>query len=301
MPANTRTPPLISDRPAWLTEDRYPFQIRHLGTGQDQVAYTDAGSGPTLLFVHIGTWSFVWRDLITRLHDTHRCVTIDAPATGFSGGHPPRHATIEHAAAAITRVVEALDLHDLVLVLHDLGGPATLLAARGWPDRVRGLVAVNTFGWRPTGPLFRGMLAVMGSAPMRGLDVATGFLPWMTSGRFGVGLHLQRADRRAFRRGMGRRGRASFHRYMRDTRHADFATIEASLDVLSTLPMLTIFGSRSDPLSFQPTWAERCPLIRQVEVPKGNHFPMCDAPDLVATAIRTWHAETAGEADAQRP
>ena len=40
---------------------------------------------------------------------------------------------------------------DVTLVFHDLGGPATLDAASRWPDRVNGVVAVNTFGWRPSG------------------------------------------------------------------------------------------------------------------------------------------------------
>jgi len=28
-----------------------------------------------------------------------------------------------------------------------------------------------------------------------------------------------------------------------------------------------------------------------VVVAKGNHFPMCDDPDLVARTIRAWHSE----------
>jgi hypothetical protein len=32
------------------------------------------------------------------------------------------------------------------------------------------------------------------------------------------------------------------------------------------------------------------PAARQEVVPKGNHFPMGDAPDTVAGWIRQWHA-----------
>lgn len=58
---------------------------------------------------------------------------------------------------------------------------AELEAAARWPERVHGLVAVNTFGW-PRGVAFTGMLRVMGSAPMRAFDTATGFLPDGASG-----------------------------------------------------------------------------------------------------------------------
>ena len=44
-------------------------------------------------------------------------------------------------------------------------------------DRVAAIVAVNTFGWRPSGVMFRPMLWIVGEAPMRELDVFTGFLP----------------------------------------------------------------------------------------------------------------------------
>jgi len=54
---------------------------------------------------------------------------------------------------------------------------------------------------------------------------------------------------------------------------------------------LTIFGERNDPLGFQPHWRVVFPAARQVVIPKGNHFPMCDAPDVVAEEIRRWHNE----------
>jgi pimeloyl-ACP methyl ester carboxylesterase len=55
--------------------------------------------------------------------------------------------------------------------------------------------------------------------------------------------------------------------------------------------MLTIFGERNDPLKSQPQWKRLFPSTRQIVIPKGNHFPMCDDPDRVANAIRDWHHE----------
>jgi haloalkane dehalogenase len=51
-----------------------------------------------------------------------------------------------------------------------------------------------------------------------------------------------------------------------------------------------VFGERNHPLGFQEQWAGRFGDITQVTVPAGNHFPMCDDPDLVAQAIADWHA-----------
>lgn len=87
-----------------------------------------------------------------------------------------RAISLERSARAVTAVIEALDLQNLTLVVRDLGGPAGLAGAAPTAERVREIVAVNAFGWRPSGALFRGMLALMGIAPIREFDVLTEFL-----------------------------------------------------------------------------------------------------------------------------
>lgn len=97
------------------------------------------------------------------------------------------------------------------------------------------------------------MLTAAGSAPMREFDVATGLLPWSTSGPFGVGRHPQRADHRVFRAGFDRRGRRSFHHYFRAARDPQvWAEVEASVAALRTRPLLTVFGQHNDPLGKSP-------------------------------------------------
>ena len=286
----TATGPLV-ERPAWLDEAIWPFLSRTCPSAHGGIAYTDVGAGPTLLFVHVGFWSFVWRDVLATLSTSFRCVTLDAPGTGLSAA---RTTGMDEAADAIDAVVTMLDLHDITLVVHDLGGPAALEAAARWPERVRRLVAVNTFGWKPHGVAFTGMLRLMGSAPMRALDTATGFLPRATSTRMGVGRRLDRDARRTFRRGVDRRGRASFHRYMHGAG-----------------PRLPGHRHRADrALGPAPAHDLRCPQ-RPAPVPapmaravrrhppgarrRGNHVPMNDDPSLVAREIAAWHARTTQE------
>jgi len=111
---------------------------------------------------------------------------------------------------------------------------------------------------------------------------------------FGVGLHLDASSREAFRAGVGRRGVCAFHGYLRDARKSE--AIYEQLDrafsgPFRRLPLLTIFGERNDPLGFQPRWKQLFNDARQVVVAKGNHFPMCDDPELVATSIGEWHRD----------
>jgi pimeloyl-ACP methyl ester carboxylesterase len=275
------------DRPSWLPSSAWPWETYALSHPRGRIAVTDAGHGPTLLFVHVGSWSFVWRDVLLRLQNDFRCVTLDAPGSGLSDRLATP--TLAQAGDAVTAVIDALQLRDVTLITHDLGGPAGFLAAARRPDRIAALAAVNCFAWTPTGPAFRGMLALMGSGPVRGVDVATNALARITSTSFGVGRHLSRADRAVFRAGIDARARRAWHAYFRDARGAQslYAEVDAALrGTLADRPLLTVFGQFNDPLRFQPRWKELFPNARQLKVRRGNHFPMCDDPDLVAATLR---------------
>lgn len=281
-------------RPAWLPESVWPFQTSTFNVEGCNIAITDVGQGPVLLFVHTGFWSFIWRDVILRLAPDFRCICFDAPGTGQSDRLPTDSITLERASRALTAVIHALDLKDITLVVHDLGGPSGIAGAARVPDRIRGLCAVNAFAWKPSGGAFRGMLALMGSTAMREVSAWTGILARITASPFGVGRHLDIASRKAFYAGIGRQGVRAFHGYLRDARQSQ--TIYQQLDRTLTgpfrrLPLLTIFGERNDPLGFQPRWKELFSDARQVVVTAGNHFPMCDDPDLVASSIRQLHRD----------
>jgi pimeloyl-ACP methyl ester carboxylesterase len=278
------------DPPRWLPPSAWPWQTHMLSHGRDRIAVTDTGQGPPLVFVHVGSWSFVWRDVLLRLQNDFRCVTIDAPGCGLSDrvSTPP---TLAQAGDAVTAVIDALQLRDFTMVAHDLGGPAGFLAAARRADRLAALAAVNCFAWKPTGPLFRGMLALMGSAPVRELDAATDVLSRVTSTSFGVGRHWSRADRAVFRAGIDVSARRAWHAYFRDARSAEalYAEVDVALrGSLADRPLLTIFGELNDPLRFQPRWKALFPTAHQLKVRRGNHFPMCDDPDLVARALKSF-------------
>jgi len=282
-----RTLPVI-DRPSWLPESAWPWPTYALDHDTGRIAVTDIGEGPPLLFVHVGSWSFVWRDILLRLGHDFRCVAVDAPGSGLSD-RTVSAPTLARAGDALTAVVDELQLRDLTLVAHDLGGPAGFLAASRRADRVAALAAVNCFAWRPTGAFFRGMLAAMGSAPARELDAALGWLPRLTGTGFGVGRHWNRADLAVFRAGIDRSARRAWHGYFRDARAADelYAEVDAGLrGPLSDRPLLTIFGQFNDPLRFQPRWKALFPTAHQLTVRHGNHFPMCDDPELVASGVK---------------
>src|SRR6201993_3026104 len=114
------------DRPSWLRSSAWPWQPYTLSHAGGRIAVTDIGSGPTLLFVHVGSWSFVWRDVLARLQSDFRCVAVDAPGCGLSA-RSDSAPTLAQAGDAVAAVVDALELSDVTLVAHDLGGLAGFL------------------------------------------------------------------------------------------------------------------------------------------------------------------------------
>jgi pimeloyl-ACP methyl ester carboxylesterase len=278
--------------PAWLPHAVWPFETRQVDVHGSAIALADVGKGPTLVF-YTGIGSFIWRDVLLRLSADFRCVVLDPPGIGLSSPVPRSETTLASSARAVTAVIETLDLRDVTLVVHDTSGPPALAAAARTPDRIRGIVGVNTFGWKPAGWLFRGMLALMGSPIMRRLDVATGLLARASTTAFGVGRHLDDASRSAYREGLAR-SIGAFHDYLGEARFSDEIYDEVTRALTGPfrrLPLLTIFGERNDPLGFQPQWLRLFPDARQVVIPRGNHFPMCDDPAIVADTIRAWHHE----------
>jgi pimeloyl-ACP methyl ester carboxylesterase len=280
-------------RPTWLTSEQWPFPTAALTTPVGRIAFTDIGSGPALLFVHVGSWSFVWRDLLLELSPHYRCIAIDAPGSGLSS-QPNSLVSLRGAATAVSSVIEALDLRGITMIVHDVGGPVGLAAAAEHPDRIAGLVGLNAIGWRPNGVALRGMLGLVGSAPARSLGGLTGWLARLSASAFGAGRHWDRSDRRVFLAGLNRPGRRNIHRYLSALRREnDFLReVETALsDNLARLPLLTVFGSRNDPFGFGKRWKQLFPAAEQRIIPGGNHYPMGDDPGTVANWIRRWHTE----------
>lgn len=136
------------------------------------------------------------------------------------------------------------------------------------------------------------MLRIVSSRPMTGIDRATGFIPRVSSGKNGVGLHLDEASKQTFVAGMRQPGQtARFHRLMRDALGSDelYERVErTTTEKLRDRPVLTIFGEKNDPFGFQRRHHETFPNHQGHVIPGGNHFPMMDDPDFFAATLAEW-------------
>lgn len=120
----------------------------HSVTSPDGVSihYDDLGAGdPTLVFVH--GWNCdrsYWSGQLDHFARTHRVVNVDLAGHGDSGLNRAEW-TMRAFGEDVSSVVTALDLRNVVLVGHSMGGKVIVEAARQLGDRVAGLVGVDTF------------------------------------------------------------------------------------------------------------------------------------------------------------
>src|SRR4029079_1447364 len=110
------------------------------------VLFDVVGEGaPPLVFVH--GWSCdrtYWSGQIDDFARSHVVVAIDLAGHGESGGGR-RVWTMPAFGDDVAAVLEQLDVSGVVLVGHSMGGDVIVEAARALPERVAGLVWVDTY------------------------------------------------------------------------------------------------------------------------------------------------------------
>lgn len=288
-------------RPHWLPRSVFPFQPRFASIDGKRIHYVDEGSGPALLLVSAGQWSFMFRDVIVRLRGQFRCLTLDFPACGLSPDTPGHDHSVRANAQILEGFIDALDLQDITMAVHDVGGPLGFLAAARRPQRFRALVISNTFGWPLASyPTVRRTLKAVGSRPFGALNTLTNVVARFTASRYGAGRHMSKADRRAFRGPWrSRSNRRATQNILAGVLRIDpvMAEVERSLRAtLADLPVLTLFGRKNDRYGWQNRFQQIFPHATAAGINDGHHFPFNDDPDAYSAAISAWWAENVAAA-----
>jgi pimeloyl-ACP methyl ester carboxylesterase len=111
-----------------------------------RVRYLRVGSGPPLLLMHtVRTQLDHFQRVIPRITDAFTVYAVDFPGMGWSDIVPGAGYEEPALRAAVVRVVEDLDLSDLTLAGESMGATLALTASLDLGDRVRRIVAFNTY------------------------------------------------------------------------------------------------------------------------------------------------------------
>ena len=299
---------MLHERVFDVPQEVYPFADHWLDIDGLTLHYVDEGTGPTLLFFHGNpTWSLLYRCLIPPLSEDFRCVCVDYPGYGFSE-RPPREVydyLPETHSALMERVVDTLELKDLVTFHQDWGGPIGLGFAGRRPELIRKLIIGNTWAFRidedPRFEQTRNFSTTMGAPEnMQNVIEENVFLVAATP------LLRQGQDRRSPELGDAVAAAYNAPWAKAAWRHPTWiapnqiaagveyiSEVEAGLANLRDRPALFFWGEQ-DPVctpELYERFAELLPRHRLVRLPEASHFIQEDEPDIIVDEIRAFMAD----------
>lgn len=113
------------------------------------IAYTDSGSGKPILFVHgFASFSFTWLKLIEKLPRNFRFVTLDLKGFGYSEKICDGKLSPFDQSIIVKEFVSKLDLKDIILVGHSMGGEISVLSLfdEEFRKKVSTLILIDSAG-----------------------------------------------------------------------------------------------------------------------------------------------------------
>ena len=276
-----------ADRELLLEFDKFWRLPSHDG-GETYVV--ERGQGPVIVLSHgvtlsVRTWAKQFHSLVDA---GFRVVAFDHRGHGESKLGTSGHA-IKNLAADVRTVLEGLDLHDVVIVGHSMGGIATQAFCIHHPDiaheRVAGIVLLSSLARSP-------LASRRGAA-----DASVWLADHLPDGA--AALRARHLGLVLARLGFGRDPAPSHVEATRqmiletspETRRDAVAAL-AGLDLTAQLtqidlPTLIICGTSDliTPIAESRRMARRIPGAELIEVPGGGHMLMFERAALVDEAI----------------
>jgi haloalkane dehalogenase len=285
---------MTGERPAWLSNEQYPFASHYSQINGTSVHYVDEGDGRPLLLLHGNpTWSFLYRDIIKGLRDRFRCIAPDHPGFGFSRAAPRFGFTPAEHAATLEQFVIQLDLREVTMMVQDWGGPIGFAVATRHPERFSAFVIGNTWAW-PKSDAGTQVFSRLVGGPIGGyLILKRNFFVEriIPNGvkRRKLPAEVMDAYRGPFPTAVSRHPMHVFPREILASR-AFLLEIENGLTRLSDRPALLVWPTKD--FAFKDPerrhWEQIFPNHRTVILQGAGHYIQEDAADEIMTAIVGW-------------
>ncbi|MCP4500069.1 MAG: alpha/beta fold hydrolase [Deltaproteobacteria bacterium] len=287
--------------PLFVKRQLPPMRHRFLSVAGRQMHVMDRGKGRPVLMVHGNpTWGFLYREVISALLDDEkgRSLHLVAPdLIGLGYSEKPQHNevhTLRNHSLFLKSLVQQLDLHDVILVFQDWGGPICLHAFAEMRERIGAMVVLNTAVGPPKQPfnptLFHRFAQTSVAAPL----MFRGF------GFPQLNLNLVQGDKRSIRRNAARAYRAplaglannraplAMARMVPDSHaHPSITPLKETLDVFQSFsgPIRMVWGDNDPILGGVRTYLERLKPDAKVVRTSAGHFLQEEVPDEIAAAI----------------
>lgn len=263
-----------------------------IDTRAGEISYCMHGSGPTVVLLHATLHDHHDYDgIATELAQQYRVIAVDWPGCGDSPPpSEPGAITAPLLADGLEDLVRGLGEDRVIVVGNSVGGFAAARLAVRQPDRVAGLVLVNTGGFLPRDPLTRAMCRTLGTPAVarRGLP---GFIRLYARGHDDLIRGVRdRATTRA-KTPAGSTMAAALWRSF-DTDAHDLRPHSSALKT----PTLIVWGSHDTaiPLPVGRATGRYLPHAEFRTMPTG-HVPFASAPEGFLAIVRPFLDRVSGE------
>jgi pimeloyl-ACP methyl ester carboxylesterase len=258
-----------------------------------RLRYYTAGTGPPLVLIHtVRTQLDYFQRVIPRLSDHYTIYALDLPGMGWSDVVPGARYEEPDLRAAVVEFASGLNLHGVTLAGESLGAALALSASIDLKDRVRQVVAFNSYDY-PSGLERGNWLArfIITSVRMPGLGPVLAGLepqPIMRAVLHGGFVDKSRLPedflvellRSGRRTGYSRVARA-IYRSLKGFNRARRRYPEVSV------PVTLVYSDRdwSRPAERDQV-ASALADVQRITLPRTGHFSSLERPDDVARILR---------------
>lgn len=130
----------------------YKYEVKEVTIFNDiQIAYVDEGAkdAPTILMVHgLGGYIKNWYPTIDGLKDEYRCIALDLPGYGLSALRDfEEDDYMEFFARSVDEFVRKLNLDQIILMGHSMGGQVSVVTALKNPNWLNQLILAAPAGF----------------------------------------------------------------------------------------------------------------------------------------------------------
>lgn len=275
------------------------------GTATRAAGGVAAAERPALVMLHGNpTWSFFYRDLVTRFRDRYRCLVPDHIGMGLSDKPRDYAYTLQTHIDNLERWLDTVlpAPVKVTLIVHDWGGAIGMGWATRHPERIDRLVVMNTAAWPSTRIPWRIALCrwpVFGALAVRGFNAFARAATVMTTTR-----PLPPAVKAGFVAPYDSWAhRVATHEFVRDIplhrgvrSHATMEAVAAALPSLREKPMLLAWGMRDWCFSpaFLDDWRTLFPAAEVAAFDQAGHYLLEDEGAAVAARIEVFLASGEG-------
>ena len=271
--------------------------------------YLDEGSGAPVVMLHGNpTWSYIYRNLVRALRDRYRTVVPDHMGCGLSDKPPDTRYdyTLERRVRDLEALLDHLGVtQDITLVLHDWGGMIGMTYAHRHPERIRGLVILNTAAFHLPASKAVPWQFKLCRTPLLGAILVRGFNAFCRG-----------AARACFKQPVDPEvrdaylapypswsSRIAIHRFVQDIpleaghrSYAQVTEVDQGLDRFGEVPMLICWGEQDFvfDLDYLAEWTRRFPRAEVHAFPHAGHYVLEDAGPAIIDRVRTFLKASGG-------